>query len=189
MPLCPAIDDRFKLATKHTSVAQEVLAGVLGWQTVVQSLAFCKWRFIDVWSGSWTGTCSTIAWSSEISHSHRAPWRGRMIYNNYSRFGTGLPTAISARQRYLCRSEVPISVSTRLTRQQFLQIHGADHQSLDTQFCRPSLVGNGCESERVVSPAKLSVGTERGKQFGQVHAEYMLHRIEEVNWVIRISRA
>ncbi|CAM9440375.1 unnamed protein product [Ectocarpus fasciculatus] len=40
MPLFPAIVDRFKIATKQTSVAQEVLAGVLGWQTVVQSLAF-----------------------------------------------------------------------------------------------------------------------------------------------------
>lgn len=66
MPLFPAIADRFKIATKQTSVAQEVLAGVLGWQTVVQSLAFCKWRFIDVQAGSWTGTCSTIVvWSSE----------------------------------------------------------------------------------------------------------------------------
>ncbi|CAM9984714.1 unnamed protein product, partial [Ectocarpus sp. 12 AP-2014] len=40
MPLCTAIDNRFKIATKHTSIAQEVLAGVLGWQTVVQSLSF-----------------------------------------------------------------------------------------------------------------------------------------------------
>ncbi|CAM9353417.1 unnamed protein product [Ectocarpus sp. 12 AP-2014] len=40
MPFCTAIDNRFKIATKHTSIAQEVLAGVLGWQTVVQSLSF-----------------------------------------------------------------------------------------------------------------------------------------------------
>ncbi|CBJ33435.1 putative transporter [Ectocarpus siliculosus] len=40
MPLRTALDNRFKIATKQTSIAQEVLAGVLGWQTVVQSLSF-----------------------------------------------------------------------------------------------------------------------------------------------------
>ncbi|CAN0022943.1 unnamed protein product [Ectocarpus sp. 6 AP-2014] len=40
MPLSTALDNRFKIASKQTTIAQEVLAGVLGWQTVVQSLSF-----------------------------------------------------------------------------------------------------------------------------------------------------
>jgi len=34
--------DHFGIKEKRTSVSQEVLAGIMGWQTVVSSSSFCE---------------------------------------------------------------------------------------------------------------------------------------------------
>lgn len=41
--------DPFALSAKHADFRQEVLAGVLGWMTVVSSVAFCEWTLVHVY--------------------------------------------------------------------------------------------------------------------------------------------
>lgn len=41
----PTLKDPFSLHGRHTDVKQEILAGIMGWMTVVSSVAFCEFWF------------------------------------------------------------------------------------------------------------------------------------------------
>lgn len=60
------LKDPFALSAKHATVGLEVLAGVMGWMTVVSSVAFCEFRYIFSaveWLGALIGGSVWISFS------------------------------------------------------------------------------------------------------------------------------